>query len=204
MHNIWRAALHSILSAASSWHLLWNPRAFTSLVAPFSHLMATHPHFSPLLMEIWTLLPTASLPEGFAWACPDPKVCSALSNTMSKNATGITWWWWDELHRHWFQLSSLLYAITTNVSTGCHCHLWTYHILSPRKHGLRDMNVCLAMALMPDNSAFPSQSGNVPGSSSYTTNLRYLSLADNWAEVLRSQCFGRWCFISTSHVELNI
>lgn len=158
MPNIWRTALHSTPSAASSWHLQWNSRAFTPLVVPFSQWMATHPHFPPLLMGIWTLLPTASLTEGSAWNCPDPKVCSALSNTMSKNATGITWWWWDELHRHWFQLSSLLYTITTNISPGP----LTYHILSPRKHGLRDMNACLTMAFMPDNSAFPSQSRECP------------------------------------------
>lgn len=158
MPNTCKEALHSIPSAASSSQFLWNPRAFTSLVAPYSHWMATHSHFSPLLIGIWTQLPSVSLPEGSAWACPDPKVCSALSNTVSKSATGITWWWWHELHSHWFHLSSLLYAITTNICTGSHCHLWTYHILPPGKHGLRDMNVCLAVALMPDTSAFSSQS----------------------------------------------
>lgn len=138
-------------------HLLWNARAFTSLVAPSSRRIATHPHL-PLPKGIWTPLPSSPLQEAAPQDHPDLAVCSAPTNAMSEwvSATG-------KLYSHWSHLSSLPHAVTTNPCSGsCH-HLWNY-IFSLRENRLRDMN-------MPCNS--------------YGMDTRQLSLSKvNWGMCL--------------------
>lgn len=65
-------------------HLLWNARALTSLVAPSSLRIATHPHLPPLPKGIWTPLPSSPPQEAAPRDHPDLGVCSAPTNAMSE------------------------------------------------------------------------------------------------------------------------